>query len=40
MSLKDYGKLLLDGEIKVKHDRSTSQRYTFCIFCSRFDTSD
>jgi len=28
MALKDYGRLLLDGEVKVKHERASSQRYT------------
>jgi len=32
MSLKDYGRLLLDGEIKVKYERNNSQRYAYCIF--------
>ena len=26
MSLENYGRLLLDGEIKVKYERNTSQR--------------
>jgi len=48
MSLKDYGRLLLDGEVKVKYERTNAQRYTsdefieqsHCLLlCSKFRTT-